>query len=91
MLLLVADALAREVIVGTVVWGCRTTDHGIAVAFNATLLGLIVLGTRWFGLMRPRAWSRTVSEAMLVFIGGVCVANLLTFLFGASTLLAAGP
>ncbi len=31
------------------------------------------------------------SEAMLVFIGGVCVANLLTFLFGASTLLAAGP
>ncbi len=82
MLALLADVLIRQASVGTVLWTFRNGGHQIAFALNLAVLGLTIAGTRHLGLTRPQGWGLTLREGVLVFIGGVCIAYLLTYLFG---------
>ena len=81
-LALLADVLAREAVVGLVLWAGRGWDQQDSAALTAAVFGLVVTGTRWFGLAQRPGWGPTLREALLVFAGGVCMANLIAFAAG---------
>lgn len=81
-LALLADVLVREASVGTVLWTYQDGDYRIAAVLNLAVFGLTILGTRRLGLTRPREWGLTLREGVLVFAGGICIAHLITYLFG---------
>ncbi len=50
---------------------------GLFILLLALLWILVILWSRWFGLMRPLCWPRSVTEASLLYIGSVCGTNVL--------------
>ena len=81
-LALLADVLAREAVVGLVLWAGRGWGQRDSAALAAAVLGLVVAGTRWFGLAQRPGWGPALREGVLVFAGGVCMANLIAFAAG---------
>ena len=81
-LALVADVLAREAIVGAVLWTGRDWGQQSSALLTGTVFALVVVGTRRFGLVRHQGWGPTLREALLVFTGGICLANLIAFAAG---------
>ena len=77
-----ARVLAREAVIGGVLWGCRSTHARFDVAAGVVCLILAVLGTRWFGIIQPRGWKTAWKEVLPLFVGACCVANILLFVFG---------
>ena len=81
-LALIADVLAREAIVGAVLWMGRDWSQRNGALLTCIVFALVVVGTRWFGLAQRRGWGLTLREALLVFTGGICLANLIAFAAG---------
>ena len=79
---LVADVLAREAMVGAVLWTGRDWSQRNGALLTCAVFALVVVGTRWFGLAQRRGWGLTFREALLVFTGGICLANLIAFAAG---------
>lgn len=81
-LALLAAVLAREAVVGLVLWAGRSWGQQDSAVLTAAVFGLVVAGTRWFGLAQRPGWGLTLRESLLVFAGGICMANLVTFIAG---------
>lgn len=81
-LALIADVLAREAIVGAVLWAGRGWGQQDSALLTGGVFALVILGTRWFGLVQRRGWGLTLREALLVFTGGICLANIVAFAAG---------
>jgi hypothetical protein len=78
-LALIADVLAREAIVGAVLWAGRAWGQQNSALLTGGVFALVIIGTRWFGLAQRRGWGLTLREALLVFTGGICLANIIAF------------
>jgi len=88
---LVAQALLREAVIGAAlyVW----VDASRIGRFGAALLvmGVIVLWSYWFGLLRPRSWAMAITEGFLLYTGSVCVGNILLLTLGPFQWGSSGP
>jgi hypothetical protein len=81
-LALIADVLAREAVVGAVLWAGRAWGQQNGALLTGWVFALVIMGTRWFGLAQRRGWGLTLREALLVFTGGICLANIIAFAAG---------
>ncbi len=78
-LALIADVFAREAVVGAVLWAGRGWAQQNSALLTGGVFALVLIGTRWFGLAQRRGWGLTLREALLVFTGGICLANIIAF------------
>lgn len=79
---LIADVLAREAVFGAVLWAGRGGGQQNGALLIGGVFALVIIGTRWFGLALRRGWGLTLREALLVFTGGICLANIIAFAAG---------
>ena len=78
MPLLVLVILAREVAVGAALWAGAFLPGPAAPGAWLAVLVATVAGSHLRGVTPARTWQSTVGEAALLFVGGMCVAALLT-------------
>lgn len=83
--------LMREVVIGTALWGCRSGVLPFDIATGALCFALVALVTRRFGILRPHGWARACQEAVLLSVGGCCLANILLVMLGLAPWFANGP
>lgn len=76
--MLVFHVLAREVAVGAALWGGAFLPGPLAAGVWVAVLAATVSGSHLHGVTPARTWQSSASEAALVFVGGMCVAALLT-------------
>ena len=74
---MVVNVLAREAVLGLLLWCGNAGRSSVALVFYLTGLCAIVLWTWHFGLTRPASWITVLKESALVYFGAVCVSNLL--------------
>lgn len=74
--------IVREGILGLVLWSGEAPDNATRAAIALISVFGMVLWTRWFGLLRPNCWTKACWEGLLLYIGAVCVGNLLRLGFG---------
>lgn len=74
--------LAREAVVGAVLWAGRAWGQQSSALLTGGVFALVIIGTQWFGLAQRRGWGLTLREASLVFTGGICLANIIAFAAG---------
>ena len=82
MLRFAAQALGREAVVGTALYACTGMSRISNVGLSLTALGVVILWSRWFGLLQPRSWGRAVAEGVLLYGGSVGVGNILLVTLG---------
>ena len=76
------DAIARELVIGMMLWACRSVDYRIGAPLIVAVLCLSVVASRLFGLLQPPRWASAMKEGALVFFGALCVSNIFLILFG---------
>ena len=74
--------LLREAAFGFLLWSGAAPGRAIQTAASLTVLCAILLLTRRFGILRPTGWTTAFWEGLLLYVGAVCVCNLLRLGFG---------
>jgi len=81
-LLAILRVLLQETVFGILFWSSAAPGTGSALARSMFGLCTVILWTRRFGYLRPSNWTTASWEGLLVYVGAVCICNLLTFGFG---------
>ena len=76
------SVVLREGVAGVLLWSSAVPDNRIRLAVALTGLCGLILWTRWFGLLRPNSWAKACWEGLLLYIGAICLCNLLLLGFG---------
>ena len=79
---LALNVFLREAVIGVLLWTVAVADTGTRLAVTLAGLCVLVPWTCRFGILRPRGWMRALQEAVLLYLGAICVCNLLLFGFG---------
>lgn len=83
LLAMLSDVLAREALAGLALWAVQAADGGLRPLLAVGVLAVVAVGTHRFGLNPVKGWQATLAEVLLVFLGGLCMANLLAMAVGA--------
>ncbi len=71
------NVLAREAVVGLLLWCGNAGQISITLVFYLLGLCATVSWTGQFGLTRPASWKTVLNESAILYLGAVCVSNLL--------------
>lgn len=74
--------LLREAAFGFLLWSGAAPGRAIQLAVSLAGLCAIILLTRRFGILRSTSWATASWEGLLLYVGAVCVRNLLWLGFG---------
>lgn len=74
---LALNVLAREAVLGMLLWCGNTGQISITLVFYLLGLCATVSWTGRFGLTRPASWKTVLKESAILYLGAVCVSNLL--------------
>jgi hypothetical protein len=77
-----AQVLVREAVIGAVLYACAGASRIGNFGMGLLALGMVVLWTYWFGLLRPRSWTMAAAEGLLLYAGSVCIGNILLITLG---------
>lgn len=82
ILLTSLTVLMREAVFGFVLWGGAAPGRDTRLALSLLSLCTILLWTRRFGTLRSIGWMAASWEGLLVYVGAICMCNILSLVLG---------
>jgi hypothetical protein len=74
---LALNVLAREAVLGLLLWCGNAGQISVTLVFYLLGLCATISWTGQFGLTRPASWRTILKESLTLYLGAVCVSNLL--------------